>query len=153
GSRPGPGPLAGDGRTTLDLRPHLALRRDGRRGPEIIEKKNGPPEGFRAGTSHCWQRTITRSRLMSNAARVEALFFAALEQKTPAERAAFRAAACGGDAELRRQVEKMLNAHARVGDFLRKPAVERILPERADGTDMLGSTDGPGGHIPLDFLR
>ena len=61
---------------------------------------------------------------MSNASAVEALFFAALEQETAAARAAYLDSACVGDAELRRQVEKMLNAHPRVGDFLNKPVLD-----------------------------
>ena len=54
---------------------------------------------------------------MSRAAAVEALLFATLELGSEAERAAYLDAACAGDAELRRQVEKLLKAHANVGDF------------------------------------
>jgi hypothetical protein len=64
---------------------------------------------------------------MSNASAVEALFFAALEQGTAAERTAYLDSACGDDAELRRRVEKLLNAHPRVGDFLKKPALEQLV--------------------------
>jgi formylglycine-generating enzyme required for sulfatase activity len=73
---------------------------------------------------------------MSNAAAVEALFFAALEKETEAERAAYLDSACGGDGELRGQVEKMLKAHPRVGDFLQKPAVEQLAaaPEPSGAT-------------------
>jgi len=48
--------------------------------------------------------------------------------------------------ELRRQVEKMLNAHPRVGDFLNKPAADQLAaaPEQPDATQELVSTDGPG---------
>src|SRR5262245_42176095 len=63
---------------------------------------------------------------MSRSAAVEALLFAALEKPTEAERAAFLDSACGGDAELRGQVEKLLRAHASAGDFLQKPVVEQL---------------------------
>ncbi len=85
---------------------------------------------------------------MSNAARTEALFFAALEKGTAAERAAFLDFACRGDAALRRQVEKLLNAHPRVGDFLNRPIVEQLAapPEHHDATQEFGaSTDGRRG--------
>ena len=62
---------------------------------------------------------------------MEALFFATLAYGTAAERAAYLGSACGGDAELRRQVERLLNAQPTVGDFLNKPAVERRIPFRA----------------------
>jgi len=58
---------------------------------------------------------------------VEALFFAALDKNTAAERAAFLESACAGDADLRRQVEKLLDAHLKLGDFLQKPVVEQWI--------------------------
>ena len=58
---------------------------------------------------------------MSHASAVEAVLFAALEKPTSAERNAYLDSACAGDAELRRQVEKLLQAHANAGDFLQKP--------------------------------
>jgi eukaryotic-like serine/threonine-protein kinase len=82
---------------------------------------------------------------MSNASRVETLFFAALELGTAAERAAYLDSACGGDAELRRQVEKLLNAHPKVGDFLKKPVLEPLAapPEPSDGAHAFeASSDG-----------
>lgn len=43
----------------------------------------------------------------------------------PAElRAAFLDRACAGDESLRREVEALLRAHGRVGNFLETPAVE-----------------------------
>ena len=81
---------------------------------------------------------------MSNASAVEALFFAALEKGTAAERAAYLDSACAGDADLRRQVEKLLEAHLRVGDFLSKPVLEQFAaaPGASDATQELGaSTD------------
>jgi tetratricopeptide (TPR) repeat protein len=54
----------------------------------------------------------------------EAVFFAALAKADPAERAAYLDAACGGDAELRRRVDRLLAAHPHVGGFLGQPAAE-----------------------------
>src|SRR4051794_41137966 len=83
---------------------------------------------------------------MSQASAVESLLFAALEKPAGAERTAFLDLACAGDAELRRQVEKLLKAHANVGGFLLKPVVEQLVPasEPADATqEMDASTDDP----------
>ena len=46
--------LAGDDRTRLDLRTHLALRRAGGRGSRIIFQDTNPREGFRDVSAHCW---------------------------------------------------------------------------------------------------
>src|SRR5262249_54327917 len=48
----------------------------------------------------------------------EAVFFAALAKIDPAERAAYLNEACGTDADLRRQVDRLLAAHPQVGSFL-----------------------------------
>src|SRR5438093_12475494 len=77
---------------------------------------------------------------MSNPSRVEALFFAALEKPGAAERAAYLDSACGGDAELRSQVEKLLKAHPRVGDFLQGPVVEQLVATPRQS--MIGETVG-----------
>ncbi|MCI0683535.1 MAG: protein kinase [Gemmataceae bacterium] len=53
--------------------------------------------------------------------RVEALFAAALA-RSPADRVGFLAEACGDDAPLRDRVERLLQAHARAGEFLQEPA-------------------------------
>src|SRR5262249_10279459 len=76
-------------------------------------------------SSHSRQRTLPRSPVMSHAAAVEALLFAALDKATDAERNAFLDAACAGDAELRRQVDRLLKAQARAGDFLQKPVLQQ----------------------------
>jgi serine/threonine protein kinase/tetratricopeptide (TPR) repeat protein len=108
---------------------------------------------------------------MSQASDVEALLFAALEKPTAAERAAFLDSACAGDAELRRQVERLLQAHAEAGAFLQKPVVEQLaavepppaahdkpgnIPDRppADPGQTVDSDPGPAGdpatgeHVP-----
>lgn len=57
------------------------------------------------------------------------------------QRAALEAA-CAGDAELRRQVEQMLDAHPKLGDFLKGPVAEHLLaaPEKS-GDDEDGDLD------------
>jgi WD40 repeat protein/tRNA A-37 threonylcarbamoyl transferase component Bud32 len=56
----------------------------------------------------------------------ETLFAAALEKRTPAERAAFLDEACAGDGALRQQVESLLNAHAADDQFLAVPAPAQV---------------------------
>src|SRR5262245_12906932 len=89
---------------------------------------------------------------MSNAAQVEALFFAALEMGTAAERAAYLDSACASDGELRRLVEKLLAAHPRVGDFLKTPIVEQLsAAEPSDATQELATSTG--GHSAVSAGR
>jgi hypothetical protein len=93
---------------------------------------------------------------MSKAAVVEALFFAALERESAAERAAFLDSACGVDAELRRQLEKLLRAHPCVGDFMKRPVGERLAAalEHSDTTQGPGDwADGQGEDGGLEFLQ
>ena len=80
---------------------------------------------------------------MSKASNVESLFFAALEKGSDAERAAFLDTACGGDTELRRQVEKLLQAEARVGDFLQKPVFERLAAAEEQAHEPHVGVDAP----------
>jgi serine/threonine protein kinase/Tol biopolymer transport system component/tetratricopeptide (TPR) repeat protein len=54
--------------------------------------------------------------------QIEGVFDAAVEL-APAERGAYLAEACGGDAELRRQVELLIGSHERAGSFIEEPAV------------------------------
>src|SRR5262245_14233564 len=54
----------------------------------------------------------------------EVLFAAALAKRSPAERAAFLADACGGDAALRERVEQLLASHDQAGDFLEAPPAD-----------------------------
>jgi serine/threonine protein kinase/tetratricopeptide (TPR) repeat protein len=53
----------------------------------------------------------------------EALFAAALGKASPAERLAFLAEACGGDADLRARVEALLQAHDHPDSFLQAPVL------------------------------
>src|SRR5262245_31964824 len=81
---------------------------------------------------------------------VEAVFFAALEQGTPEARAAYLDEACKGDANLRRCVEKLLNAHPRAEGFLQAPAP--CLPAAA--AEPLPLVEQPGTVIgPYKLLQ
>ncbi|HEY2736840.1 MAG TPA: serine/threonine-protein kinase [Thermoanaerobaculia bacterium] len=59
---------------------------------------------------------------------IDTLFGRALE-KPPAEREAFLAAACAGDADLRREVERLLAADGQAGTFFDHPPALPALPE------------------------
>jgi tetratricopeptide (TPR) repeat protein/tRNA A-37 threonylcarbamoyl transferase component Bud32 len=77
------------------------------------------------------------------------IFVAALDLDDPAERAAYLDRSCTGDTDLRQRVERLLQAHAAAGSFLRAPAVavettdgpapETILPPPA--------SEGPGSRL------
>ncbi len=69
---------------------------------------------------------------MHNPTQLEALFFAALEQGSAAERTAYLNAACGANAEIRREVERLLRFHAQLGDFLAKPVTAHLPTALAD---------------------
>jgi serine/threonine protein kinase/tetratricopeptide (TPR) repeat protein len=80
---------------------------------------------------------------------VEAVFFAALEKESPEARAAYLDEACQGDANLRRCVEKLLNAHPRAEQFLRAPA-----PGLAATADRPALEERPGSVIgPYKLLQ
>ena len=72
---------------------------------------------------------------------VESIFSAALEKPNPEERAAYLQEACGTDAELRREVERLLSAEPKVGAFLNFPA--SALVATVDETII----EGPGTVI------
>jgi serine/threonine protein kinase/tetratricopeptide (TPR) repeat protein len=71
----------------------------------------------------------------------EAVFFAAAE-KPIAERAAYLAEACAGDADLRQRVERMLAARPHVDRFLEVPAVATDTTLNAPLTEKPGATIG-----------
>jgi len=60
---------------------------------------------------------------VSSVSRVEDIFLAALEKGTPEDRAAYLEEACKDDPELRRRVERLLEAHPRAGNFLENPVL------------------------------
>src|SRR5438874_1849642 len=61
------------------------------------------------------------------------IFMAALEIADPAERETYLASACTSDPALRRQVETLLAAHEREGEFLDVPALEQVVENLAGG--------------------
>src|SRR5204862_1617684 len=103
-----------------------------------------------------------RSLVLSERSPMEAIFFAALEMATAAQRAAFLDEACAGDEALRRRVERLLAAHPRAGDFLERPVVEAANvaalapPHPPDESAASGSSPAqaqpPEYDPPLDFL-
>jgi eukaryotic-like serine/threonine-protein kinase len=62
--------------------------------------------------------------------QIEQLYHAALEHQ-PTERAAFLSAACGGDEELRREVESYLGYQEQAESFIETPAPQLAAKELA----------------------
>ena len=99
---------------------------------------------------------------MTERSATEAIFFAALEKATAAERAAFLDEVCAGDEVLRRLVERLLAAHPHVGGFLERPVVEAANVATPAPTEIqragsaFGSGEAPAkqpeASEPLDFL-
>src|SRR5712692_5093876 len=79
--------------------------------------------------------------------QIEQVYHAALERE-PGARAAFLDEACGGDHELRQEVESLLGYKSEAADFIETPALERAAKEIAQeaeaksdpGTAMIGKT-------------
>jgi WD40 repeat protein len=92
----------------------------------------------------------------------EAIFFAALEKTTAADRAAFLDEACGSDDALRCLVERLLAGHPQVGDFLERPVLEAadlavLAPPDTPGIEAAPAhaatpPQRPTAAEPLDFL-
>jgi hypothetical protein len=84
---------------------------------------------------------------MTNPQSAESIFLAALEKANPAERAAYLDEACRGDDDLRRRVERLLEAHPQVGSFLEQPLAGRLAQEaRAPGTGPEAAGPPPAGE-------
>jgi WD40 repeat protein/serine/threonine protein kinase len=56
--------------------------------------------------------------MKADSERIKELFSQLLAQKSPPERENYLAEVCGGDAELRQQIESLLRAHEQAGEFL-----------------------------------
>jgi serine/threonine protein kinase len=82
------------------------------------------------------------------------IFISALEQNDPAQRRAYLERACGGNSDLRRRVDILLDAHERANSFLAAPLVEDMA--EAIRPDLPTSTADPtgkaGDHWSLNFL-
>src|SRR5262245_1143106 len=84
---------------------------------------------------------------MSQFAQLEAIFAAALE-KSAADRGAYLDAACSGDPDLRRHLEKMLVAESKASSFLHSPPSAVMI----DSSSPLA--EGPGSRIgPYKLLQ
>ncbi len=66
---------------------------------------------------------------------LDSLFEAAVQIESAAERASFLEKACGNDAELRRQVEQLLESHEQAGSFLDKPPAGLEATTGPDASD------------------
>jgi WD40 repeat protein/serine/threonine protein kinase len=85
---------------------------------------------------------------------VKAIFLAAVEKSTPAERSAYLDEACAGDALMRKRVDALLQAHEAPGEFFGQPAVGTVptsaeVPGRFISPDELNGADpaGPGAVV------
>jgi hypothetical protein len=95
---------------------------------------------------------------MTEMSPAEEIFFAALEKADPADREAYLGSACAGQPELRERVDRLLEAHPRVGDFLASsPDVEATAehpPAPPAGVTRLATLEGPGTTIgPYKLLQ
>jgi WD40 repeat protein len=76
---------------------------------------------------------------------IKAVFMAAMDKPTPAERAAYLDEACAGDAELRKCVEALLVAHGQPDPLLDQPAAEHVAAAKTDNAlDFLEPSTKPG---------
>ncbi len=81
--------------------------------------------------------------------KADEIFLAAVEKKTPGERAAFVDGACGENAELRAQVEGLLKSHDAAGSFLEQP-----LFDASPTVDPPAIAEGPSTVIgPYKLLQ
>jgi serine/threonine protein kinase/tetratricopeptide (TPR) repeat protein len=81
---------------------------------------------------------------------VKSIFGQALAIDITEERIAYLDKACNGDAELRAEVDSLLEAFAQAGDFMKHPEATRSMPTR----DPEPTADGPGTVIgPYKLLQ
>ena len=74
----------------------------------------------------------------------DSIFCGAIEIASAMERAAFIARACGPDEELRRRVERLVDAHCQAGSFLESPSASRTISiDSSGGTEVSGTVIGP----------
>jgi serine/threonine protein kinase len=80
---------------------------------------------------------------------LDTIFCAAIEMPSPADRAAYLAEACAGDAELQARVGRLVNAHFGAGSFL-----EGASPELIATVDQPAAVERPGAVIgPYKLLE
>src|SRR5215468_10037980 len=74
----------------------------------------------------------------------ESIYFAALAKESPQERAAYLDEACGADGDLRRRVERLLQAQPKVGSFLQGVAgPPEATVTQAEVQETAGAVIGP----------
>jgi serine/threonine protein kinase len=73
----------------------------------------------------------------------DSIFAQAIDMPSAAERAAFLEVACGTDAEMRREVEKLVRDHFRAGAFMEAPAVALLATVDEPVTERPGTIIGP----------
>src|SRR5689334_9801552 len=74
----------------------------------------------------------------------DTIFSGAIEIASGEERAAFVARACGTDEELRRRVERLVDAHFQAGSFLESPPTSPTASMGPDSsTEVSGTVIGP----------
>jgi serine/threonine protein kinase/WD40 repeat protein len=91
---------------------------------------------------------------------VESIFSAAVQKDSAEERAAFLHDACGGNDDLRRQVERLLNAVPKIGSFMEKPLAPTEDEPDVDSAKAAATLpprpirEGPGTRIgPYKLLQ
>jgi WD40 repeat protein/serine/threonine protein kinase len=77
------------------------------------------------------------------AQQVESILAAAVEMDSEAERRAFVGQACGGDAELKRRVEELIENHFRAASFLEAPAPNLVATVAGPIRERPGTLIGP----------
>src|SRR4051812_34537212 len=82
----------------------------------------------------------------------EQVFLTALDLANLAERTAYLDRVCGGNADFRRQVEDLLTAHFRTGEFLNEPAGKQMLAASAtpNNDNTLSQLDAGGDAVAGD---
>ncbi len=63
------------------------------------------------------------------------IFLAALDIEDPQQRSSYLDEACGGDMVLRRQLDRLWDAHERSGQFLDVPALRQLAEKEGEPTD------------------
>jgi WD40 repeat protein/serine/threonine protein kinase len=83
--------------------------------------------------------------MSAEAKAVKAIFQAALEKATPADRAAYLEEACAGDPALRQRVEALLRLHDQPDRLLDQPAPQHLAADGGTAVfDFLGRAEKPG---------
>src|SRR5262245_38545708 len=76
---------------------------------------------------------------------LKTVFLTALEKSTPAERTAYLDDACAGNADLRRRIEELLEAHDRPDRLLDLPAAQHVAAQNSSAEfDFLEPSAKPG---------